>query len=271
MLPALRAHYAMRPLSSGLRSRIAEHIAAACANTYLLCVGQRMDVRYSLAKDPIAFAQIGRLRREVYKSARSSYLLDELDKDGLDPYDQNATSFIAETRARPCAVFAAVRAVPYPFEVLRFVSEDFLSGVLGTSGYVRTIEVSRLVSARPAKAVTNGLILFGGIYLFLHGVTRYFAYIALRERSPYRPRGYFAIPHRNPHGYSIIAGTIATHAARIGPLIWRKTRSQPRAVESGRLRTNVRQVSLYEDSAKATPAGSQAAAAAAGRHSTPTR
>jgi hypothetical protein len=183
-----------------------------------------------VARDPIAFAHIGTLRRQVYRSARSSYLLDELDEDGLDAHDRNAISFIAETRSPSRVVFAAVRAVRYPFETLQYVSPDFLAQMLGSRDYARTIEVSRLVSARPAKGVTNGLILFGGVYLLLHGVTRYFAYIALRETPASRPAGYFAIPGRNPYGYSIIAGTIATHAARIGPLIWRNTRSGGPAV-----------------------------------------
>jgi hypothetical protein len=179
-----------------------------------------------VAKDPATFARIGNLRQAVYQTARSSYLLDELDKNGLDSFDQNATSFIAEERSTPGEVFAAVRAVRYPFEVLRFVSEDFLARNLGTRDNARTVEVSRLVSSRPNRKVTNSLILFGGVYLALHGVTRYFAYVALPERSASQQTpGSFAIPNRNPNGYSIIAGSIAKHAARAGPRLWRNKKS----------------------------------------------
>lgn len=215
------------PYLSSVLSRIAEYVAAACANTYLLCTSRRIHVRYRVAKDPATFAKIGSLRHDVYRTARSSYLLGELDKDGLDSFDQNATSFIAEVRSAPGDVFAAVRTVRYPFEVLQFVSEDFLAKNLGSRDRARTVEVSRLVSSQPNRAVTNGLILFGGVYLALRGVTRYFAYVALPERSASRPtNGSFAIPNRNPNGYSIVSGSIAKHAARAGPRLWRNTKSR---------------------------------------------
>lgn len=208
-------------------SKISEYVAAACANTYLLCTLRRIHVRYRVARGSESFAKIGSLRQDVYRTAKSSYLLSELDKDGLDSFDQNATSFIAEVRSAPGDVFAAIRTVRYPFEVLQFVSEDYLARNLGSRDRVRTVEVSRLVSSQPNRAVTNGLILFGGVYLVLQGVTRYFAYVALPEGAASRPTiNGFAIPNRNPNGYSIVSGSIAKHAARIGPRIWRNTKSR---------------------------------------------
>ena len=211
---------------SSVLSKAAEHVAAACAYMYLFCMLRRTDVRYRVAKDPATFARIGSLRRDVYQTANSSYLINELDANGLDPFDQNATSFIAETRSSPGDVFAAIRTVRYPFEVLQFVSEEFLANNLGSRDFARAVEVSRLVSSRPNRVVTNGLILFGGVYLALHGITRYFAYVALPERRSSEPdNGRFPIPNRNPNGYTIVSGSITKHAARIGPRLWRSTKS----------------------------------------------
>jgi hypothetical protein len=219
---------------SSVLSKIAERVAATCAYAYLLCMTRKLNVRYRVAKDPATFAKIGKLRRDVYRTADSSYLLNELDKNGLDSFDQNATSFIAETRSSPSEVFAAVRAVHYPFEVLQYISEDFLADRLDSRDFASTVEVSRLVSSRPNKIVTNGLILFGGVYIALHGATRYFAYVALPERSASRPpSSVFAIPNRNPNGYTIVSGSIAKHTARVGPRLWRSTKSPGVAKYSG--------------------------------------
>jgi len=220
---------------SSVLSIAAERVAAACAYTYLFCMMRRTDVRYRVAKDPASFARIGNLRRDVYQTANSSYLINELDANGLDPFDQNATSFIAETRSSPGDVFAAIRTVRYPFEVLQFVSEEFLAVNIGSRDFARAVEVSRLVSSRPNRIVTNGLILFGGVYLALHGITRYFAYVALPDRgSPEQDKRRFAIPNRNPNGYTIVSGSIAKHAARIGPRLWRNTKSPGAAKSPGR-------------------------------------
>jgi hypothetical protein len=215
-------------------SQIAERIAATCAYTYLLCAMGRLDVRYHVAKDTATFARIGCLRRQVYRTARSSYLIKELDENGFDAFDQNATSFVAEPRSAPGNVFATVRAVHYPFEILQFVSEEFLGRSLESRNHVRTVEVSRLVSSRPNKALTNGLLLFGGVYLALHGITRYFAYIALPEGATRPKQGDFTIPNRNAAGYTIVSGSIPKHAARIGPRLWRKTKSPAPAIAAPR-------------------------------------
>ena len=216
-------------------SKPAEWVAAACACAYLLCVSRRLGVRYRVAKHPATFTKIGRLRRDVYRTASSSYLLDELDAEGLDSFDRHATSFIAEARSAPGEIFATFRAVHYPFEVLQFVSEEFLAGCVGSRSPARTVEVSRLVSSRPNKAITNGLFLFGGVYVALHGITRYFAYIALPEGSGARPiNGRFEIPDRNANGYSIVSGSIAKHVAGVGARLWRNTKSPGRTVVTHR-------------------------------------
>ncbi len=208
-------------------SSIAEYLAATCASTYLFCATRRLDVRYRVSRDSKTLAEIGNLRRNVYRSAKSSYLLNELDENGLDSFDQTAMTFIAEDRSTGGDIFAAVRTVSYPFEVLQFVTEDFLANALGKCPLNRTVEVSRLVSSRPDKRVTNGLILFGGIYLALRGITRYFAYVALPEASTTRQVvGSFSIPHRNRNGYAIVSGSIAKHAAKVGPRLWRNTKSR---------------------------------------------
>ncbi|MBA3771363.1 MAG: hypothetical protein H0X13_02390 [Ramlibacter sp.] len=214
----------MRPASLAL-STIAEYVAAVCADTYLLCTARRTDVRYRISRDPRTLANIGRLRCDVYRNAKSAYLIDELDGNGLDRFDRTATAFVAELRSAEDEIFAAVRAVPHPFEVLDFVTENFLTANLGTHSLKRTVEVSRLVSSRPDRKVTNGLLLFGGIYLALTGITRYFAYVALPESPASRPvAGSFQIPHRNRGGYTIVSGSIAKHAAKIGPRLWRNTK-----------------------------------------------
>lgn len=72
---------------------------------------------------------------------------------------------------------------------------------------------------------TRILILFGGVYLTLQGVTRYFAYVALPEQSASRPtNGSFVISNRNANGYTIVSGSIAKHAAGVGQRLWRNAK-----------------------------------------------
>ncbi|MBA2672400.1 hypothetical protein [Ramlibacter sp.] len=207
-------------------SRAAESVASACARTYLLLAARRADVRFRVLRDEGTLERVGALRKSVYSTAHSAYLLAELDANGLDEFDRRATAFIAEDRGAAGETFAAIRTLRHPFEVLRFVSPEFLADKLGTRDNARVIEVSRLVSSRPSRKVTNSLVLFGGVYLALHGVTRYFAYVAVPEHgSPHPPADTFRIPHRRSGDYVIMSGSIARHAARIGPRLWRSTKS----------------------------------------------
>jgi GNAT superfamily N-acetyltransferase len=167
--------------------------------------------------------EVGAFRIRHYRESASSYLIEQLDSNGLDDLDARSFVYAARSDGR---IVATLRATPAPFEIDRHVPRDRLRAAIGDE-LERYVEVSRML-ADPrfaSRGIASAMVSFGGVDMMLNTPYRgYLAYIRLAGARPEaRLAGAstvlkFQIPSRGDHEYAVVAGAISVDA------LWRGVR-----------------------------------------------
>jgi hypothetical protein len=161
------------------------------------------------------WSQVGAFRLREY-AATISYMLNALDSDGRDAFDERSRTFAAWWDG---AVVASIRLSPYPFETARHVPDEKLAAFLGDDWRTEYVEWTRLLvdTSTLAQRLMPAMIMFAGVKtLFTSPYRKYFGYASTKLTRLFTRFGLtvdeasFMISKRSQFGYSLLKGDFVT-------------------------------------------------------------
>ncbi len=169
------------------------------------------SLHFSQVSTEDEWEKVKALRLRVYAD-KAPYMLDHINSDGSDEYDNHSVVFAAWWHGM---AVGTIRFTPYPFESSKFMSAAELNAFLGQQKQHDYLEWSRLLIEKNCaiKRLSTALIVYAGLSaIFKTGYRQYFGYSKSKVRNTFSTFSLdknireFSIPSRGEDNYLMLKG-----------------------------------------------------------------